>query len=175
MSQEQIMRAGGQHTHVSQAECNLFFGGRLTNVSMVTFEGNLATCPRCRKTLADVAKYATQLAGLSRQHSYSGQEKQREPRISSNGTGLMRILNPFSERFHVQLLNVSRNGLKIKTGVLLEPGVIVHMRLADSLILGEVRYCVTADDAFHAGIQIQDMRNNAGSSSAPEGSAARIL
>ena len=49
-----------------------------------------------------------------------------------------------------------RNGLKIGVPKFLNSGVILQMRLRDTLIQGEVRYCVQTDDGFSAGLYIQD-------------------
>jgi hypothetical protein len=35
-----------------------------------------------------------------------------------------------------------------------DPGTLVQVRLKDTLILGEVRYCISAGAEFHIGLEI---------------------
>jgi len=60
------------------------------------------------------------------------------------------------EHLDVQVLDVSRNGLKIRTPRFLSSGAVVQMRLRDMVIRGEVRYCVQTDEGFYVGLFIQD-------------------
>ncbi len=89
---------------------------------------------------------------------YGGREKRREHRIPAADTGQMQTFSPFSlAAIQVQVIDISRNGLKVRTPQLVHRGTIVQVRVKGATILGEVRYCVAAGTEFDAGIQIQDV------------------
>jgi len=84
-------------------------------------------------------------------------ERRRELRKPTNDAASAQVISPLTlEHLDVQVLDISRNGLKIRAPKFLNSGVILQMRLRDTLILGEVRYCVQTDDGFWAGLHIQD-------------------
>jgi len=71
----------------------------------------------------------------------------------------MRILNPIvAEWINVEVIDVSRGGLRVRTPVFLQAGTLIQVKIKRSIVLGEVRYCVSADGGFHAGVQIQDLQ-----------------
>jgi hypothetical protein len=54
-------------------------------------------------------------------------------------------------------MDVSRNGLKVRTPQFVGRGAIVQVLIKEGIILGEVRYCAPAEAKFDAGIQILDL------------------
>jgi hypothetical protein len=122
-------------------------------------ESHVEGCAACKNRLSGTARFLRDLATLSRrQRTADEPDKRREPRIPTNDIASMRVLNPlFSGREQVRLLDVSRNGLKIYVATLIEPGSLVQLRMQNIHVLGEVRYCVKAEeDGFNVGILIQD-------------------
>ncbi len=79
--------------------------------------------------------------------------------MPTDDPGSLRVLHPAVGNWaSVQILDASRGGTRVRTGEYLPAGTLVQLRIKDSIALGEIRYCVAADDAFHAGIQIQDLQ-----------------
>ncbi len=76
----------------------------------------------------------------------------------SKDPGQMRTFSPVSRvKIQIQIIDISRSGLKVRTPQLVFRGTIVQVRVREAIILGEVRYCVAAGTEFDAGIQIQDV------------------
>lgn len=87
----------------------------------------------------------------------SQEERRREVRKPTDEPASIQLLSPLEPaRFNVRVLDISRAGLKIRTQRFLSRGVVLQIHLRDMMILGEVRYCVVADNAFYAGLCIQD-------------------
>lgn len=106
------------------------------------------------------------MASLNRKPSNAGEnvnrtsdpdERRAERRIDVNEPASFQMLSPLqAERFDAHVLDLSRHGVKIRTQILLERGVILQVRLREMLIMGEVRHCARAADGFHVGLYIQD-------------------
>ena len=47
--------------------------------------------------------------------------------------------------------------MKLKLRQPLSPGVVVQLRIAGKIIMGEVRYWVPENTEFYVGIEIQDV------------------
>ena len=73
----------------------------------------------------------------------------------------MHVLHPLSTaRIDVRVLDVSKDGLRLRVPEFLQPGSVIQVRLESSIALGEVRYCRAAHGGFDAGIQLQDVFEN---------------
>jgi hypothetical protein len=84
-------------------------------------------------------------------------ERRRQQRIPANEAAWCRVLNPLLEKvLKVQILDRSTDGLSVRAARSLLAGTLVQVRLEDSIVLGEVRYCVRAGDAFRVGIRIEN-------------------
>ena len=55
------------------------------------------------------------------------------------------------------MLNLSNEGLKLRVHEPLHPGTMVQVQVRNKIVLGEVRYCLSAGADFHIGIQIRDV------------------
>ena len=86
-------------------------------------------------------------------------ENRGEGRTQTNIRASMRLINPAcSEKIQIQILDFSRNGLKIECARYIAPGTTVQLRIKTSHIVGDVRYCIAIDFGFWCGIQIQDLQ-----------------
>jgi hypothetical protein len=112
-------------------------------------------------SLSDVLGLFLKTLTLNNRHleNYEGTEKRREHRIpTDNHPGQIQAFSPFSPtKIRVQIMDVSRNGLKVRTPQFVGRGAIVQVLIKEAIILGEVRYCVPAGAEFDAGIQILDL------------------
>lgn len=94
---------------------------------------------------------------IPRRSSDDGQERRSEVRQSVNQPASLKELLPYvAQRREVQVLEISKSGLKLHVSRQIDPGTLVQIRLEDMIVTGEVRYWVSAGDEFQVGIQIQD-------------------
>jgi hypothetical protein len=101
-------------------------------------------------------QFVDQLADLSsKQAAYNRGESRQELRYPANDRAIMKVLSPEVQSYvDVQVLDVSRQGMKLMVTSFLHPGTIVQVRLNKTFLLGEVRYCVHVKELFQAGILI---------------------
>lgn len=84
-------------------------------------------------------------------------ERRREVRTPVSETASIRLLSPLEpERVEARILDISRNGMKIFMQRPVAPGVIIQIRLRDTIVAGEVRHCLRVKDGFNVGLYIQD-------------------
>lgn len=70
----------------------------------------------------------------------------------------MRVLEPLSAGLsEIQVLDASEEGLKLSVPRFLPPGALVQIHLKSAIALAEVRYCLSAEQEFHAGVALQDV------------------
>jgi hypothetical protein len=143
--------------HVSDEELELYLLERLEKGQTPTLESHLANCRVCATKLSSVA-FFDQLVDMSRKQAAAAPtEKRREPRISTEDPGLLQKINPFSpDRVPIQIVDVSKGGMKVKAPNSLEIGTMVKVRLKTVIAFGEVRHCRAVGDSYHAGIQLYD-------------------
>jgi anti-sigma factor RsiW len=145
--------------HLSDEDLELYLLARLPSDRLSFVEPHMTSCSSCASRLAEVAELTHRVLRLSRQlGEYGGVEKRREHRIRCDDLSEMQTFSPFSPiRIPVQLADVSRNGLKVRTPQSVYRGTIVQVRTRGAIVLGEVRYCVASGAEFDVGIQIQDV------------------
>jgi hypothetical protein len=85
-------------------------------------------------------------------------EKRRQPRFVTDDPAFIHSLNPLTlDITPVEVLDVSRQGLKLCIGRQIRIGSEIQVKLKDLFVLGEVRYCVRVGSFFLAGILVQDV------------------
>jgi hypothetical protein len=146
--------------HLSDEDLELYFLGRLSSDQRSAVESHLPECSSCTTRLFNVTGVFLKLLKLKNRHpeNYEGIEKRREHRFPFDRPGQMQSFSPFSAaKFQVQMMDVSRNGLKVRTPQFVARGAMVQVVLEEAIILGEVRYCIPAGSEFDMGIQILDL------------------
>jgi hypothetical protein len=84
-------------------------------------------------------------------------ERRRYVRIPTDQPAEIRRMNPLKPGIlQGQVLDVSREGMRLRVPTLSYPGAVIEIRLADSIVFGEVRYCRPVASAFETGVHIQD-------------------
>ena len=103
-----------------------------------------------------IEQFVSLLGDLSsKQTAYNRGESRREPRYPANDRAMMKVLSPeFQSYIDVQVLDVSKHGMKMMVPGPLHPGTILQVRLGKTFIQCEVRYCVQVNDVFQAGVLI---------------------
>jgi hypothetical protein len=87
-----------------------------------------------------------------------GAEKRREPRFVTNEPAFMQSLNPLNLGLKsVQVLDVSRQGLKLRIAQHVLTGSEIQVELKDLFVLGLIRYCVQVGSFFLVGILVEDV------------------
>jgi hypothetical protein len=84
-------------------------------------------------------------------------ERRMGERVPASDQGHIRILTPVSAvTSTVQLVNRSTYGMRIKGANSVYPGTLVQIRLKDTLLIGEVRYCTDGlEGGFAFGIRVE--------------------
>jgi hypothetical protein len=145
--------------HISDEDLELFLIARLPAHQLSVVESHLSNCSSCTSRLSELAGLTFRIRMLSRRFGkYEGAERRGEHRIPADEPGQMQTFSPFSPtKVPIRIIDLSRNGLKVRTPQPVDPGSIVQVRIREAVVLGEVRYCVAAGAEFDAGIHIQDV------------------
>ena len=87
-----------------------------------------------------------------------GSDKRREPRFVTNDPAFLHSLNPPTlDLTPVQILDMSRQGLKLRIERQILTGSEIQVKLKDLFVLGEIRYCVQAGRFVLAGVLVKDV------------------
>ena len=143
-----------QHAH--DDELQLYILGRLSTVDVDVLERHLLQCPECQKRLDASARFVAAIVDLKKTHGRS--ERRSGPRFRASDTGLLRCLSPFiPNRWTIQIIDVSQNGLGGFVATNLLPGALVQVHIGETFAFGEVRYSKQiAEHQFRVGIRLQD-------------------
>jgi hypothetical protein len=143
--------------HVGAEDLELYLLDRLEKGRAAGLEAHLAGCAPCVQKLSS-ARFFDQLVELSRkQADFNGVEKRRERRVSTYDAGVLQTINPFSpDRLNVNILDVSKSGMKIGGPMKLVPGGSVKIRVKSMIAFGEVRHCREVGAGYESGILLFD-------------------
>jgi hypothetical protein len=86
-----------------------------------------------------------------------GAEKRRERRFVTNDPAFLHSHFLTLDITPVQVLDVSRQGLKLHIGRQFLTGSEIQVKLKDLFVLGEIRYCFRVGSFFLAGILVEDV------------------
>jgi anti-sigma factor RsiW len=131
----------------------LYALGALPEELSKAVESHLKTCVDCgvrfeesRKTMGDW------------QPGYSGPEKRRHLRVATDDPAALTVLQlEPAPRLKTRILDASKQGLRLLVPHDLMRGAVIQIHVRDLFILAEVRHCRAVGQAFHAGVQIQDV------------------
>lgn len=85
-------------------------------------------------------------------------ERRQNQRLPSNEAAAIKLIYPsVSEPLPARVLNESEGGIKLEVSLLLESGTTIEILRDRSIAIAEVRYCIRAGEAYHAGVSIQDV------------------
>jgi hypothetical protein len=145
--------------HVTAVGLESYVLGKLTEDQASITARHLSECAACAQLLHETLVFIRQLREQSQRAAQAAghPERRKHPRIPTNDPARLRILQPVVlEPQDVQILDTSREGLRLSLNRPLEPGALVQIRLKHLLVLAEVRYCHPHGDQFHAGVAIYD-------------------
>jgi hypothetical protein len=144
--------------HLTDDEIGRYADEQTSNIHNSDFEAHLAGCENCKYRLlrALLREPFANLNGPAEAPAV-GEERRRAPRLRFHERASLTRLNPLIlERYKVDVLNVSRGGLKLHVSQPLERGAVVQIRLHAALVTGEVRYCARIGGEFQVGVRLLD-------------------
>jgi len=129
----------------------------LSAAQVDVLERHLPGCPECKDKLAATGRFVAQIIALTRDPSHS--DKRADPRFHTADAGFLRCLAPLlPERWPIQIVDVSRNGLGLVAPIRLSLGALVQVNIRDTFALGDVRYSKQlTEHQFRTGVRIQDL------------------
>jgi hypothetical protein len=133
--------------HSTTRDLERYVDGHLSDEESSAVQTHLEDCEECQLRLADIA--------LDIQ--WKGPEARTEPRVPVNFPGRLKMLDPLTSvgpPHDVEVVEISHNGLKIRTPRHLIPKTLVQIRFNGKATLGEVRYCLKIESGYHAGIKL---------------------
>src|SRR5580700_4599829 len=100
--------------HVDEKDLELYLKAQLPHESIAAVNLHLGGCQDCVNKLAEQDKCLWYLAELSTDHAADDGERRRYPRLVTNDTASLQVLNPFSDStWDVRIVDVSKGGLRI--------------------------------------------------------------
>lgn len=149
-----ISTSSAASVHIHEDDLLLFAEGTLEETLSAAIADHVELCPECRQQLSSIARFRREYY----QATTAIDERRREHRIQTNDPAMLRMLNPLVGKLMViRVVDVSKNGAKLHTPIAIPVGGLVQVRVRQSIILGEVRYCVTVRGQFYSGIRIQGL------------------
>jgi hypothetical protein len=143
--------------HPSDNQFQWYVRDQLTAEETKDIESHLSECKECARRLTDTLGFLGNFSKLKPQEARAS-ERRREPRFSTEGSAKIQSLNPFSPNYStVSIVDVSKGGLRLESNDRLGIGTLIRVRLNNTIIFGDVRFCNPSGEKFHAGVQIQDV------------------
>jgi hypothetical protein len=143
--------------HASEDQLQWYVCDRLTVEETKDLESHLSECNECARRLTDTIGFFRNLSKPKPQDASAG-ERRRARRFSTGCSAEIQILNPFRPNCStVSIVDVSKGGLRLESNESLGAGTLIRVRLNNTIIFGDVRYCNPSGEKFHVGIQIQDV------------------
>ena len=110
-----------------------------------------------RLTAAPAQPQPVPADGPSNDTEPKASERRTEPRYPAQEPAELECLYSALGPIYGTILDVSRSGLRIALPRRVDRGEHVKVKLQQSVIFGEVRYCRAVSGVFHTGIRIQDL------------------
>jgi PilZ domain/Putative zinc-finger len=133
--------------HSNSRALEQYVDGHLSEEDSSHVRTHLEVCEECQHRLSDIALNV----------QWNGPERRAEPRIPVSFPGRLKQLDPVTSGgppHEVEVIDISNNGLKIRTSRHLIPKTLVQIRFKGQAVLGEVRYCIKTEHAFLAGVKL---------------------
>ena len=145
--------------HLTDDDFELYAHQRTSPQQDSDFVAHLSVCHDCKDRLLEayLAAPRTRVRG-DREAPRASEERRRNPRIPLRERASLTRLNPLMmDRWPIQVVDISKGGLKLLIPEALERGTIVQIRLRAALVTAEVRYCTGGGSEFQAGVRTLDV------------------
>lgn len=145
--------------HPVAEDLELFALKELAPTKSSLIEAHLQGCDRCRQQMREREEFAWQLRNLSEpDRTAACAEHRRSRRIPTDDPAVAKIIESDREiSLDVRVLDVSAGGLCLHMPRPVRPGAVIQIYLANTIALGEVRYCIEAAEGFRLGVQVRDV------------------
>jgi hypothetical protein len=143
--------------HVHDDDLQLYILGCLSADKVSDLERHVSYRPECKGRLSTTAQFVVKMLRLQRNERSS--DKRSEPRFRASDAGFLRSFSPlFPNRWPVQIIDVSKNGLGLLVPTCLSSGALVQAQIGETFALGEVRYSQQiSEHQFRTGIRLQNV------------------
>jgi anti-sigma factor ChrR (cupin superfamily) len=135
-------------THLQEEDFEIYALGQLPETRAAEVEAHVAECQDCRAKL----KRAIRLVGVA------PKERRKDPRMVTDESAWLQVADPqHLGAWEVRIVDVSREGMSLRTRHYISRGRKVKLRRKDMIVFGEIRYCVPEGGEFRAGIKILEV------------------
>jgi Putative zinc-finger/PilZ domain len=143
--------------HPNEGDLHRYVLGHLSPTDVEVLEEHVFQCPACKDRLATVIMLVIQIDRVAA--ARSGADRRTEPRFRTSDTGFLRSFAALMpDRWPVQVVDVSKNGLGLVVAASLAEGSWVQVQVGNAFALGEVRHSTPIDDQrFRIGIRLADI------------------
>jgi anti-sigma factor RsiW len=131
--------------HCSVFDLKQYVGGHLAPAQAAVIQAHMEDCEECQLRLADIAL----------ETQWKDEERRSDPRVPVDYPARLKLLDPVTSvgpPHEARVVEISRNGLRIRTTRFLIPKSLVQIRFNGKAMLAEVRYCIKAGPEYHAGL-----------------------
>jgi len=139
--------------HANAQDLEQYVSGQLSDADSSVVQQHLEICEECQNRLAEIAMQA----------QWTGPERRSEPRVPVSFPGRLKLLDPLTSvgpPHDVRVVEISRNGLKIRTPRFLIPKTLIQIHFNGQAMLGKVAYCQKLETGYNAGLrQVKDFRS----------------
>jgi hypothetical protein len=145
--------------HPVAEDLELYALKELASTKSSLIEIHLESCDSCRQLLREREEFAWQLRNLSEpDRTAACAEHRRSRRIPTDDPAIAKIMETDQEvSVDVRVVDVSAGGLCLQMPRAVRPGAVIQVYLANTIALGEVRYCIRSDEGFRLGVQVKDV------------------
>jgi hypothetical protein len=142
--------------HMQAEHLESYALGELPKELSGVIESHLKTCVTCgiqfEESRAAIGRWAPVEKPIDQG------DKRHRLRFATDDPAVLTVLKPEQPgRTKIKVVDASKDGLKLLVPYQLIAGMLIQLYVRDLFIMGEVRHCIAAGAAFHAGIQIQDV------------------
>jgi hypothetical protein len=140
--------------HVHEDELHSYTLSGLSDAPANALEGHVSHRPQCKGNLGGTTQFTSDLLNLDR--ATRGSDKRSQRRFQTSNTGFLRSLSPLLlDRWSVQIIDVSKDGLGLLLPIELSPGTLVQVQIDNTLALGEVRHSKRiGEHEFRTGLRL---------------------
>ena len=142
--------------HADDDDLHLYILGHLSAAEVDVLERHLFHCPECTHRLGATVQV---VAAFNLQRHGRSSDKLSEPPFRSSDAGFLRSLSPLlPDRWPIQVIDTSKDGLILLVPTHLLPGSLIQVQIGKAFALGEVGDSKRISEyEFHTGIRLQDI------------------
>ena len=143
--------------HLRDEELEMYALERLPPQQISAVESHLTACRACAGKLPGLISVALQLKILGRRAPFANGEYPRPHPFITGEPAQMRLLSPFSpDTLEIRVLDISSSDLRVILASRLPVQSVAQVFCKESIIVGDVRYCVRSGSAYQLAMIIRN-------------------